>query len=464
VSALERLTPKDVDILDLERGPIAGHTLKVVVLKPSERGPTPTVDALRQHVAARLERVPRCRQRLEPTPLHLAPPVWVDDSGFDLTAHVTRLPTDGAVTWDELRSLAAGAMSERLDRTRPLWSVQLVDAVEGGRAALLVRLHHAWADGATALRVLADLLWDETDDPEPGNGRPRRPLPSTAELMVSGALAQLGRVGEAVAAAARLATSPSRWALVGEEFRRLPGAISRELVPRGGPSPFAGAISRRRAVAFVSGALADYKAIAHAGPGHMTVNDVVLAVVAGGIRRWLRERGVPEHGLRCKVPVSLHRKDDVPDVVSNRDSFMIVDLPLRESDAAARLRAIHRQTSERKRHHDAETLDALFVDLWALAPPVERLLARALSSSREFAVNVSNLPGPRQPTHVLGARVCALYTVAEVGVDHGLRVSAVSMCDSMSIGLCADPSLVEDLDGLAAGMGEALGELRAAAG
>lgn len=460
MSPVERLTREDAEILELEHGEIAGHTVKVLIL---ERGPDVaplTLDGLRARVAARIARVPRARQRLEPTPLGLGPPVWVDDAGFDLDLHVRRVPTKGTVAARRLRELVGEAMSGRLPRDRPLWDLQLVSPLPRRRVALLARFHHAWVDGLTGLKVLRTLLYDdpENDAPAVDGWRPA-PGPRTAEL-VAGALGErVTGLAAAAGALARTATSPERWRLGAQELARLPGAVRREVMPGKAESPFAGEIGRRRAVAWTTASLADYKAIEHAAGEHTTVNDVLLAVVAGGVRTWLGHVA-GDQPLRCKVPVSLHRRDDGPEV-GNRDSFMIVELPVGERDARARLRSIHRQTAERKRHHDAETLDALFSDLALVAPPLERLLTRVTGTSRAFAVNVSNIPGPRDPVRVLGADLEELLVFAEIKLDHGLRVSAASLCGAMSIGVCADPSVVPDLDALAAAMGDALAELRA---
>jgi WS/DGAT/MGAT family acyltransferase len=457
------LTRDDAEILALERGHIAGHTVKVLVLERGPETPALTLARLGARIAARIGRVRRARQRLAPTPLGIAGPVWVDDAGFDVARHVRRAPTRGTVGMQRLRELVGETMSGRLPRDRPLWDLQLVTPLPGRRVALIARFHHAWADGMAAQKVLRELLYDEPGDNDDGVGgwRPGT-VPGAPELVVAAVGRRVSGLADAAGALARTATSPARWRLGAQELARLPGAIGRELLPRDVDSPFAGEVGRRRAVAWSAAPLSAYKAVEHAAGEHTTVNDVVLAVVAGGLRTWLGHVA-GDRPLRCKVPVSLHRRDEGPDV-GNRDSFMIVVLPVGERDASVRLRSIHRQTSERKRHHDAETLDALFCDLARFAPPLERLLTRVTSSSREFAVNVSNVPGPREPVRVLGTHVADLLSFAEVGLDHALRVSAVSLCDELTIGVCADPEVVPDLDGLAAAMGEALDELRADAG
>jgi diacylglycerol O-acyltransferase / wax synthase len=460
MSPLERLTRQDAEILELEQGQIAGHTVKVLVLERGPDDPTLTLPRLRARVASRIARVPRARQRLAPTPLGLGPPVWVDDAGFDLDRHVRRAPTKGTVGAARVRELVGETMAGRLPRDRPLLDLQLVSPLPRRRVALLARFHHAWVDGLTGLKVLSTLLYDDAvDDGAATDGWRPAPVPGAAELIASAVGERVNWFAAAAGGFARTAMSPERWRLGAQELARLPGAVRRDVLPGNVDSPFAGEVGRRRAVAWTSGPLADYKAIEHASGEHTTVNDVVLAVVAGGIRTWLGHVAGDEP-LRCKVPVSLHRRDEGPEV-GNRDSYMVVDLPVGERDAGARLRSIHRQTAERKRHHDAETLDALFSDLALCAPPLERLLTRVTTTSRAFAVSVSNLPGPREPVRVLNAALEQLLVFAEVRLDHGLRVAAVSLCGELAIGVCADPGVVPDLEGLAAAMGDALTEMRA---
>jgi diacylglycerol O-acyltransferase len=153
---LERLSPEDAAILALESGVVAGHTLKVMILDPPEKGALRDLDDLRAHVAARLDRAPRLRQRLAPTPLRLAPPAWVDDSGFDIARHV-RAAATGEVDEHGLAALAAAAMRRRLDRAHPLWLLEAV-RLTGGRMALIWTLHHCMADGQTSMRLAEEVL------------------------------------------------------------------------------------------------------------------------------------------------------------------------------------------------------------------------------------------------------------------------------------------------------------------
>ncbi|MGC1287095.1 MAG: WS/DGAT domain-containing protein, partial [Streptosporangiaceae bacterium] len=186
-----------------------------------------------------------------------------------------------------------------------------------------------------------------------------------------------------------------------------------------------------------------------------TVNDAVLAVVAGGLRRWLEAHHGHLGAVRVKVPVSLHTPPltpgDADSQPGNRDSFFCLDLPLGSADPLTRLTAIRRATRVRKQGHDAQHLDALMRGL-AHTPRLSRFADRILAHPRSFALNVSNVPGPRRPVQVLGVPVRALYTLAEIREHHALRVSVVSLAGSLNFGLVADPTLLDDVDQLAAHM------------
>jgi len=257
--------------------------------------------------------------------------------------------------------------------------------------------------------------------------------------------------------------APAAWRAGLAEARRLPGAIGRDLLPTRGESPLARPISGEREIAFASAPLGRLRAIENAHGEGVTVNDVVLAVVAGALRRWIERHHGPLPPLRVKVPVSLHDREAADDHVANRDSFMCVALPLGEPDPARRLRAINQQTLERKRDHDPEVIDELFRDLARGSRSLERLAERLSGSPRVFGLTVSNVPGPREPLYVAGCRVRSMESLAEIGQRHGLRASAVSYAGTVYFGLCADPTVVDRLPELARALEDEVGALAAGA-
>ncbi|MEK6251544.1 MAG: WS/DGAT domain-containing protein [Actinomycetota bacterium] len=189
----------------------------------------------------------------------------------------------------------------------------------------------------------------------------------------------------------------------------------------------------------------------------MTINDLLLAAVAGGIRHWLEDERLPLDPMRVKVPVSLHRPDEGTDV-ANRDSFLFLDLPCDQDDPDRRLARITAEAETAKEDHDAEALYSFFHGLAHLGP-LGRAGVRLASSPHEFSLAVSNVPGPREPIYVLGRPVRELYSIAEPADRHALRVSAISCAGTMGVGLCTDPHHLHSLDRLAAGLDRSFDEL-----
>ena len=364
------------------------------------------------------------------------------------------VPGGRLVDRERLGEIVAGLMAERLDRGRPLWALDVVEQLDDGSTALIWRIHHCMADGVSAVKLGSALLWDQEAQaraPEPAPWQPARGY-RWHELLALGLGHRARRAAARGANAARSVASPRRWWERAGTLRRERSMLRRELRRTAVSSPLDRHIGPGRRVAFASVPLAEVKRIGKSHGEGITVNDVVLAVVAGGVRAWLDRRHAPEGGIRVKVPVSLHHHDAQADAPGNRDSYFFVDLPVAEPDPVRRLLAINRETADRKRHHDAEALYHL-----GLHPTV----ARWAMSARVFTLNVSNVPGPRELVFVGGARVRELYSLAEVAQHHALRVAVISAAGTMFFSLCADRDAVEDLDALAQGLDRSVEELLA---
>jgi diacylglycerol O-acyltransferase / wax synthase len=409
------LSAADLSILALENETVAGHTCKLIVL-----GDRIDCDLLHASIASRLDRAPQLSWRLDEID---GTPSWVSDPGLDIRAHVVQHETRGAPDQADLTAIVARLFEQRLDRCRPLWRIDVIPELADGGSALIWRIHHALADGWTALHIANAALWDEALNPDarPASSPRRQPAPA-------GPLAH----------------------------QRLEGllAVAREAPQPWLRSPFNGSIGARRSVAFATIELERLRRAASATDG-ATVNDAVLAVVAGGLRRWLEARHEHLGAVRVKVPVSLHDASIAPGPdgapPGNRDSFFCLDLPLEAADPRDRLTAVRRATRIRKREHDAQHVDALMREL-ARTPRLRSFAERILTHPRSFALNVSNVPGPRQPVHVLGVPVRALYSLAEIREQHALRVAVISLADTLNFGLSADPTLLPDVDHLARDM------------
>ena len=390
------LTAEDARILGLETERVAGHTLKVMLL---DRGAELPLGELRDWVGERVGRVPRLTQRLE---LDDGGAAWVPDRGFDVARHVRR-----AEEADTLAATVAASMERRLDRRRPLWSVELVDGT-----AVVLKVHHALADGMGARRIACALLWD-ADDPAPGPAR------------------------------SPAAAGPAHG------LRRAVGALQRELAPAASPSALARRVGPARAGAFAAIPLTVLEPLKRAFAVRVTINDLVLAATAGGLRRWLEQLGAPLTAMRVKVPVSLHRADEGQLAVGNADAFFFADLPVAEPDPERRLLAIARECSARKRAGDAQEIDALMRELAGRSPAAGRAAVRWSMSPHVFTLNVSNVPGPRHPVRVCDRPLRAVYALAEVADWHALRIAVFSACGRLTFGLCGDAEHVRALDVLA---------------
>jgi len=399
------LAEEDKAILRLESDTVAGHVCKVVV----GAGPA-DLDALRARVAEGLTAAPLLTCRLGGDGGTAA---WVPSDGFDPGDHVRAAPSPHPIPRAALPAAVARVFEQHLDRSRPLWAIDAFE-LEGGGSALVWRIHHALADGTAAMRYARLLLWDpEPDRPADSGKRPRQ-------------------------------------AAADDHRRRhhLAGFIGREFAEDRHRSPFDGRIGRRREIALASTPLGPLHDAAKSLCG-ATLNDAVLSVVAGALGRWIEATYGALESLRVKVPVSLHREGDD---AGNRDSFFSLSLPVNERDPGRRLAAIHADTSARKAEHDAETMDSLLRGLDRLSPRLEAFAERVVRNPRRFAVNVSNVPGPRRPVAVLGAPVEELHSIAEIGRRHALRISVVSLCESLQFGFCADPAIVENVGAMGAGV------------
>ncbi len=437
-TARERLSVDDAQILRLESQAIKGHTGKVLILAPDSAGRPVPVPKLRERVSERMNAFPRLGQRVVEPRLGLGRPAWVEADELDLDWHVAEPTHADALSDEELRAAVGELLSERLDHTRPLWRLDVLP-LTGDRTAIVGRIHHAMADGVSAIKLAAGLLWDR--DVETPNPHAAAPAPGPAR---------------------KIEPSPGPAAGAAEEriVVRLPSALWRELRP-GRDTTLDQHIGPAREVAWSSFPLERLKRIGHSAPEGATVNDVVLAVVAGALRRWLPEASGIARDLRVQIPVCLHAREEEKGELGNRDSFMNVDLPIAEPDPQERLRFINAETRERKLDHDADALYAFFHALGRFRP-LYKGVTRLTAGPREFALSVSNVPGPRDRAVILGHAVEQLCSFAEPADRHALRISVVSLGGELAFGLCSDPDAISNLDALRGALGDSISELEVA--
>ncbi len=458
----DRLSAIDASFLAQERANSHMHVGAVLIFD----GPAPAYEDFLTHIRSRLHRVPRYRQKLAFPPLETGRPVWVDDPTFNLSYHVrhTALPQPGSE--DQLRALAARIHSQRLDRAKPLWETWLVQGLEGDRFALISKSHHALVDGVAGVDLMT-VLFDATPEPveAPYEGEPwvATPEPSSAALAARGvrglARLPLDLASRTLSAAAHpgQALDDAREALEGI------GEVAWAALNPAPATPLNVPIGPHRRLAFVRNDLADFKRVKDALGG--TVNDVVLAVVAGGLRTWLRSRGVRTEGLelRALVPVSIRSKDE-HDHMGNRIVAMRGPLPVYVEDPVARLRVVRAAMEGLKESKQAVGAEVI-TGLEALAPPTILAQASRLQfSTRLFNLLVTNVPGPQFPLYVLGRELRDLFPVAFLPENQSLAVAIMSYNGAIDFGLLGDydamPDITEFGDALAASLAELVSAAR----
>jgi len=448
-----RLSALDASFLAVETANAHMHVGWVAVFEPPVDSPPPTFAECRDHIASRLSRAPRFRQRLSPSPLGLGAPTWVDDQTFDVVRHVTRSRArelTGAIDW---------FLSKPLPRDRPLWQIAVADQLEDGRFAVIAKAHHCMVDGIAAVE-LATLLVDPVPDPPPPepDGWIPRPPPEGASRLLGGLADVARRQLDLASIPARAARSPSRALAMAERARRAAGALLDAARPARGSS-LNRPISSARHLARLERPIADLVQIKEAFG--VKLNDVVLAACAGGVRELLRDHGERPIRLKTMVPVNV-RGNDPSGELGNRISFMFIDLPCDEPDYRRRLREIHMATAERKRARQPEGGADVLRSLALVPGPIQRLASRLIASPRAFNLTVSNIPGPTEPLYMTGCRLAEAYPVVPIADGHAVSIGVTTVGDGAHFGLYADPEALPDADRLAEAIDSSIDELLAA--
>jgi diacylglycerol O-acyltransferase / wax synthase len=458
----DRLSPLDASFLFAEDRTTAMHVGGVMTFAPPEKG-TFDADAFVALIGSRLGLVPRYRQKVREVPGYLGLPVWVDDPDFDLDYHVRRsaLPAPGSD--EQLRALVGRLLGRRLDRSRPLWEIYLVEGLSDGRFAVITKTHHAMVDGLASMDVGA-LLLDATPEPREtaADGWRPAPEPSALDLAADAVRDAIRRPWTVVDMAAR-AGADVRGVVAGVER-----AMSTLVSATGGRPvhPLNAVIGEQRRFGTAATTLADHRAVRGACGG--TVNDVVLAVVTGALRRWMMTRGEPlreRTTVRALVPVSVRARRG-NGASGNNISAYFVELPVGEGDPLRRLSQVSSAMAAHKAGGQAVGA-ATLIRLAGFAPPTLHSLGVRLASqfsSQLYNVLVTNVPGPVRPLYAMGARMLDMYPVVPLAGGQAVAIGITSYDGGMHYGLNADRNALPDVDVLAAAMTDALAELVTAAG
>jgi diacylglycerol O-acyltransferase / wax synthase len=463
----ESLTANDRSTLAAEKGPV---NMTIGALVMTDAGPGVTYDALIERIDERIHLLPRYTQRLQESTFGERHPVWVDDEHYDTHWHVhsTHVSSD-----EDLARYVGKQMSSRLDRARPLWEVHVVEGLPDSRSAVLVKMHHALADGISALGV-GLLLMDLSPHPEPVEPLSEAEPASQRRSILSDYFAMaLRRLNTAQRITAKAAKATDWWldrALdpmqAEQDLRRATRTLRalQKLRKPATPLPFNQPISANRSFAWTSVPLDRMKAAGQAGGG--TLNDAILAAVAGQVARYLVAAGFDLESLEgdpvALVPVSVRAPGDTS--VGNRIAIVLVDLPVAEPDPATRIRLIAERTAKIK--GSAEVIaGSVAVDMTGLMPPLMSSVLTALPLPRGDAgagynIVVSNVPGPQMPLWLNGSAIRGAYPVLSLNpADQGFAVGVLSYNGLICFGVTADKRLDPGVEVALAALGSALGEL-----
>lgn len=461
----ERLTALDASFLYLERPSMHMHVAGLSILDPStRRDGRLRFEDVAAVIASRIHLAPRFRQRVLTVPGNIARPVWVDDERFDLGFHLRRsaLPEPGGRR--ELADAVQRVLSRPLDRSKPLWEVYVFEGLQDGLVALLLKVHHAMIDGIAAMHI-ASAIFDTTPGRrklEPPQPWKPEPAPSPSELIRDALEEQLLHPVEALLEATEAAVQAPAIAAL-----RLGAVVSgvRDILGMGRrpSSPFDVRIGPNRRFAMAEAPVQRFKDVKNALGG--TVNDVVLAAVAGGIHELLKARREATRGrtLRAMVPVSVRTKDERA-VIGNRVAPAFVDIPVGSMSPRTRLARVREATHHLKGSLQALGADAI-INLGTFAPPaLHSMAARVVSKGRWFNLVVSNIPAPQVPLYLAGAKLLANYPSMPLGENSALSVAVTSLAGTMAFGLTGDWDGMPDIDFLASAIEGSIDELCKAAG
>ena len=459
---LDRLSAIDASFLHQEHQASHMHIGGLMIFE----GPPPSRGKVLQGIESRLHLVPRYRQKLSFPRMDTGRPFWVDDSRFNLEYHVrhTALPSPGSD--DQLRQLIGRVFSQRLDRSKPLWEIWVVEGLTENRFALVSKSHHALIDGISGVdiaTVLFDLTPKPTEVPPPDKPWHPQPEPGQAQLALEG-LKDLVKTPLGVASRASSALQdPSRTAAGAFEAAQGLGELVWAGLNPAPETPLNVPIGPHRTVRWVRSRLEDFKLVKDEFGG--TVNDVVLTVVSGALRRWLRSRGIRTEGLelRALVPVSV-RTDDGRGSLGNQIAAMRGPLPVYVDHPVERLRIVSEAMKGLKESKQALGAEVI-AGIEGFAPPT--LLAQATRmnfSTRLFNLIVTNVPGPQFPLYMHGRQLLEMAPIAFLPENHALAIAIMSYNGNVDFGLLADYDAMPDIDDFAEFLEESLAELLEAAG
>jgi WS/DGAT/MGAT family acyltransferase len=464
---MQRLGGLDSAFLYFETPTLHMHVGGLMLVDPSTMSKPYSYADLRDYIDARMPLVPAFRRKLATVPLNLARPYWVEDPDFDLDYHLHRIAVPAPAGDKETAEVVAEILGRPMDRTRPLWEMWIVEGRADGLLAIVSKVHHSSIDGITGANMMAELFDLEADAPprvlpQHDTWEPER-KPSEIELL---GRAVYDVVSRPVGVAKLLPGTVLGLAkILNRRSKGAPGMPAPFTAPR---TSFNATLTPHRIVSFVNVSLDDVKTVKNAFD--VKVNDVVIAIASGALRKYLAARGeLPERSLIASIPVSVHDRTQDKEGTT-KVSFMFASLASDIADPVERLRAIAEINEGAKKDHDL--VGASFLQDWAenAAPNTFSLAARMYSSMRlserhpvVHNLIISNVPGPPIPLYLNGARLHSLYPLGPIMDGAGLNLTVLSNMDSVGFGFIACKELVPDVWDLAEDVPAALAELVEAA-
>jgi len=461
---VERLTGLDASFLYNETPTLHMHTLKYTVLDVSTVPGGYDFERFQHELERRLHLLPGFRRRIVEVPGRLHHPVWIEDRDFDLSYHVRRIGVPPPGGREQMDDVIADIASWPLDRSKPLWEIWMLEGLEGGRVGFLAKIHHSVADGVAAAAMLANVMAtspDDVDPPPPLHEWRGEPVPTNKRLLLDALRDFFVQLFRLPALLRRTYDGVRR---VSQHRKTAEVATPRPILDTA-RTPFNGSLTAHRSFATATLALADVKEAKTAFG--VTINDIVLAMVSGSLRAWLEKRNaLPDRALVAGVPVSTDDPDAIKRLGGNKVSNMFTTLATNIEDPVDRLRAIHEVTGAAKEMHNILGADML-ADWSEYTPPrpyswfMQQYSRLGLAEKHTPPINlvVSNVPGPREPLYVAGAKMEGIYSVGPILEGIGVNVTVWSYCDQLNVGVIACREHIADPHEITDGMAAALDEL-----
>jgi diacylglycerol O-acyltransferase len=449
---MKRLSGLDASFLYLESSAQLMHVCGILVLDPATIPGEYSFAEMKAVLEARVATIPDFRRKLKEVPLEIDHPVWIDDADFDIDRHVHRLAVPAPGGPDELREVCAHLAGIPLDRSRPLWEMWVIEGLASGKIAVFTKMHHASVDGVSGSNLVSFLCSLEPNAPLldlAEKGESAGTAPGDWELFGRGLLNNLAKPMKAF----RLVGPPT--SLVTNTIGRARSGTAMAAPLTAPRTSFNGNIGGRRTIGYADISLDRIKEIRHAVEG-ATVNDVVLAISGGALRRYLEDRGeLPESSLLASVPVSVHQTS-TRSGGTNKVSSLFAKLGTDIADPVERLRQLAADNANAKEHHQAIPADTL--QDWAefAAPRTFGLAVRAVAKLRLankgpviHNLVISNVPGPPVPLYFVGARIDGFYPLGPIFHGAGLNVTVMSTNGRMHVGLIGCRDALADIQDLA---------------